>query len=52
MAGQSNTTTDHETIRRWAEERGGEPATVRGTEDGDEQVGDLGVVTRLAHEGR
>jgi hypothetical protein len=29
-------TTDHETIRRWIEERGGQPATVRRTADGDE----------------
>lgn len=28
---QSLRTTDHETIRRWAEERGGHPATVKGT---------------------
>src|SRR5215210_996747 len=27
------TTTDHEEIRRWAEERGGKPAIVRGTEN-------------------
>jgi hypothetical protein len=27
----SQATTDHETIRRWAEERGGKPACVRGT---------------------
>lgn len=27
----SNTTTDHEEIRRWAEERGGKPACVKGT---------------------
>jgi len=27
----SKTTTDHETIRRWAEERGGKPACVHGT---------------------
>jgi hypothetical protein len=32
----SKTTTEHDTIRRWAEERGGTPASVRGTEDGDE----------------
>ena len=32
----SKTTTDHDEIRRWAESRGGSPATVRGTEDGDE----------------
>ena len=30
---ESHTTTDHETIRRWAEERGGHPASVRGTSD-------------------
>ena len=29
-------TTDHETIRRWAEEREGQPATVMGTGGGDE----------------
>jgi hypothetical protein len=29
-------TTDHDAIRRWAEERGGHPATVRGTESGGE----------------
>jgi hypothetical protein len=33
---QSRTTTDHDEIRRWAEERGGRPAKVRGTGgDGD-----------------
>lgn len=31
MAGESYTTTDHDTIRQWAEERDGRPATVRGT---------------------
>lgn len=35
MADTSNTTTDHDEIRRWAEERGGVPATVSGTERGD-----------------
>jgi anaerobic selenocysteine-containing dehydrogenase len=36
MAEQSQTvkTTDHEDIRRWAEEHGGKPARVRGTADG------------------
>lgn len=35
----SKRTTDHETIRRWVEERGGEPARVKGTaEDGDAGV--------------
>lgn len=28
---QSHRTTDHETIRQWAEERGGHPAMVKGT---------------------
>src|SRR5687767_1563405 len=31
MAGESRTTTDHKEIQRWAEARGGRPATVRGT---------------------
>jgi hypothetical protein len=34
-AGRSLATTSHEVIRQWAEERGGEPATVPGTEHGD-----------------
>jgi hypothetical protein len=37
----TRTTTDHEAIRRWAEQRGGRPAVVRGTGDGD---GDAGVL--------
>lgn len=36
MPGTSKRTTDHDTIRRWAEERGGRPATVRGSSSGDE----------------
>ncbi|HEX2044261.1 MAG TPA: hypothetical protein VHF23_01390 [Gaiellaceae bacterium] len=36
MAGESKTTTDHETIRRWAEERGGRPAAVTGTGGADD----------------
>jgi hypothetical protein len=36
MAGESKTTTDHDTIREWAAEREGQPASVRGTENGDE----------------
>jgi hypothetical protein len=31
MAAETRTTTDHEEIRRWVEERGGKPATIRGT---------------------
>jgi Rho termination factor, N-terminal domain len=34
-AGRSLATTSHEVIRRWAEDRGGVPATVDGTEHGD-----------------
>src|SRR3954451_3692517 len=33
--GRSLATTNHEVIRQWAEERGGRPATVEGTEHGD-----------------
>src|SRR5947209_9412676 len=32
----SRTTTDHDEIRRWAEERGGVPSTVAATEQGGE----------------
>ncbi len=42
MAGSSDTTTDHEVIRKWAEARGGRPVTVRGTGD-DEEVGVLRI---------
>lgn len=37
MAGQSQSTvtTEHETIRAWAEEHDATPATVRGTQGGD-----------------
>lgn len=34
MASESTTTTDRDEIRRWVEERGGQPALVRGTRDG------------------
>lgn len=33
---RANITTDHEKIRKWAEARGGHPATVKRTEKGDE----------------
>ena len=36
MASQTNTTTDHDEIRRWVEEHDGQPASVRGTENGDD----------------
>jgi hypothetical protein len=36
MAGESKITTDHDQIRRWVEERGGYPASVKATSvDGD-----------------
>ncbi|MFZ5737772.1 MAG: hypothetical protein ACOY6K_12920 [Pseudomonadota bacterium] len=31
----STTTTDHDAIRQWAEQRQGRPATVKATEQGD-----------------
>lgn len=34
--GESQTTTDHDTIRKWAEERDGRPAAVRQTHSGDD----------------
>jgi hypothetical protein len=40
---ESKTTTDHDEIRRWAEERGGRPATVAGTESGGEDAGVLRI---------
>jgi hypothetical protein len=40
MASQSNTTTDHDEIRRWVEAHDGVPATVRDTGSKD----DLGVL--------
>lgn len=33
MAGETKTTTDHQTIRKWVEDRGGRPATVASTRD-------------------
>ena len=32
---ESNTTTNHDEIKKWVEERGGSPAIVKGTERGD-----------------
>ena len=36
----ANATTDHETIRKWAEAKGGKPAAVESTHDAD----DVGIV--------
>ena len=33
---EAKQTTDHDEIKRWAEARDGRPATVKGTEDGEE----------------
>jgi hypothetical protein len=42
MSGTSQTTTDHETIRRWAEERDGQPTAVRST-GGEKDIGILRI---------
>lgn len=42
MAGESKTTTEHEKIKKWVEERNGRPATVKGT-NGDEGAGLLRI---------
>lgn len=36
MASDTRTTSDHDEISRWVEEHGGTPATVKGTQSGDE----------------
>lgn len=36
MAGESRTTTDHNQIKKWAEERGGEPVKIASTGDGSD----------------
>src|SRR3954469_25657328 len=43
MSHESKTTTDHDEIRRWAEERGGKPATIEGTERSGEKAGLLRI---------
>jgi len=40
MSAESHATTDHEEIRRWAEQRGGKPATVTSTRSDD----DAGII--------
>ena len=42
-AHESRRTTNHSEIRRWAEKRKGVPATVKGTEEGNEHVGILRI---------
>lgn len=46
MQHDAKTTTDHETIRTWAESRGGRPAAVSSTHEGD----DPGIL-RIAFQG-
>jgi hypothetical protein len=36
MSAESKTTTNHDEIKKWVESRGGKPATVKGTGDGEE----------------
>jgi hypothetical protein len=43
MAGESHTTTDHKVIRKWVEERGGRPATAKGTGRGRGEAGILRI---------
>ena len=43
MAGEAKTTTNHDAIKSWAEERGGQPATVEGTPHGSEHAGLLRI---------
>jgi hypothetical protein len=42
MAGESKTTTDHDVIKRWIADRGGRPATVKGT-GGEDDAGLLRI---------
>ncbi|HRK96136.1 MAG TPA: hypothetical protein PK694_07430 [Rhodospirillales bacterium] len=46
MAHEAKTTTDHDTIRKWAESRGGRPAAVAATHGGK----DPGII-RIAFQG-
>jgi hypothetical protein len=51
MSHESKKTTDHETIRRWVEERGGWPATVKGTGGKDQSPGVLRIGFTQGSEG-
>lgn len=42
-AGESEKTTDHQKIKKWAEKRGGRPATVKRTERKGEEAGILRI---------
>jgi hypothetical protein len=43
MSHSSKTTTDHDEIRNWVEDRGGKPVSVEGTERGNEGAGILRI---------
>jgi len=43
MSKSSKVTTDHDAIRRWAEERGGKPAAVKRTHEAGEETGILRI---------
>jgi hypothetical protein len=43
MSGKAKQTTDHDEIRKWAEERGGKPATIKGTPKKGEEAGLLRI---------
>ncbi len=43
MATEAKKTTKHEEIKKWAEARGGRPATVKGTEGKGEEAGILRI---------
>ncbi|MBD3345178.1 MAG: hypothetical protein GF401_08975 [Chitinivibrionales bacterium] len=43
MSVESKATVNHDEIKRWAEERNGVPATVKGTEHGGEEAGLLRI---------
>ena len=43
MASLTNTTTDHDEIRRWVDDHDGKPATVKGTGDDGEEAGVLRI---------
>jgi hypothetical protein len=47
MSSKSKVTTDHKEIQKWVGDRGGRPATVKGTADKDESGGLL----RIDYEG-
>lgn len=49
---EGKTTTDHDAIRQWAEERGGVPATVKGTARGGKKNSEETGILRLDFEPR